>query len=241
MAVSGTNTFNLTRNSMIKTILRNIGAVEPGETPNADDIANCSEALNIMIKAIAKKGLVLWVTNEIVLPLVADTAAYELGPTATSPPGLVMSKPLKILQEGSFIRNSSNIDTTLLQISRQEYDTQGSKTSSGTPNQFYYDVGLVNGTLYLLNVPTDATASLHLQIQRQFYDIVGSSDDFDFPSEWFQWLKWAGSAELGAEYSVSERMLAYYEGKAAKFEEECFGFSVEEASLMFTVNTQGRR
>jgi hypothetical protein len=226
---------------MIKTILRNIGALGSGETPSTEDYTNCSEALNILIKSWAKKGLVLWVTQEVSLPLVVGNASYQIGPSATGTGALVMSKPLKILQEGSFIRDSSGNDATLLQISRQEYDVQGSKSAAGTPNQFYYDVGLVNGTLYLLNVPNDATKVVHLQIQRQFYDMTSSSDNFDFPQEWFQALKWGGSAELAAEYGVSEKMIPYFEGKAKMFEEECFGFSVEEASTMFTVDTRGGR
>ena len=312
MAVSGVTTFTVTRDSMIKTIMRNLQALDPTATPTAEDTTSISEALNILIKAVAKKGCALWVTQEVVMATVPGVGAYPIGPTAgyvadvvvvgggtgytagtwiavggttgtvasgtytvtggvvtamkvlvggdsyTADPtsytlsgagvgatfnadvaGLTMPRPLKILQNGSFIRNSDGSDTSLLQISRQEYDDQGNKDSQGVPNQFYYDPQLVNGVVYLLNVPTDNTAAIHFQIQRQFYDMVSGTDNFDFPQEWFQWLKWAGTAELALEYSVSEKLLGLIEQKAQKFEDECFGFSVEEASLYFTVDNRG--
>jgi hypothetical protein len=314
MAVSGVTTFTVTRDSMVKTIMRNLQALDPSVEPTSNDTTNISEALNILIKAVAKKGCALWVTQEITIPMCPGVGAYPVGPTAgyvadivvvsggtgytagtwaavggtlgtvasgtytvssgavlamtvlvpgdsyTADPtsytlsgagigfvgnadiaGYTGSRPLKVLQSGSFIRNSWGNDSTLLQISRQEYDIMGSKSAAGTPNQFYYDVGLVNGTIYLLNVPLDNTSSIHFQIQRQFYDMVSGTDNFDFPQEWFQWLKWAGTAELSLEYAVSDKLLTLIEGKAAKFEDECFGFSVEEASTYFTVDTRGGR
>lgn len=150
-------------------------------------------------------------------------------------------KPLKILQEGTFIRSAAGYDTTLLQISRQEYNQQGNKSSPGIPNQFYYDIGVDSGMLYLLNVPIDATQMLYLQTQRPFFDMVAETDDFDFPSEWFQALKWGGCAELAAEYGVPLQMISYYEQKASMLLEECFAFSVEEASTMFTADMRGGR
>jgi hypothetical protein len=314
MAVSGVTTFTVTRDSMIKTIMRNIGALGAGETLTTEDYFNCSEALNIIIKSAAKKGCALWVTQEIVMPLVAGVGSYPLGPTAgyvqavavtaggtgytagtwaavggtlgtvasgtytvlggavqaftvlvpgdsytTTPTsytlsgaglnavfgpvvvGLTISKPLKILQNGSFLRDRWGSDSSLLQISRQEYDDMGAKGSLGVPNQFYYDVQLGNGVIYLLNVPIDNLSTIRFQIQRQFFDVVSGTDNFDFPQEWFQWLKWSGSAELAAEYGISEKLIPYFEQKAGKYEEECFSFSVEEASMYFTVDNRGGR
>jgi hypothetical protein len=238
MAVTGTSTFTVTRDDVIKAALRNLGALGSGETPSTEDYTNCSQALNIMIKSWAKKGLPLWVTQEITIPMVSGTGSYQLGPTATGTGAVVMARPLKFL-DGTFIRDTDGNDTTLLQIARKDYDTLGTKSAAGRPNQFYYDTQLTNGVLYLMNVPNNSTDVIHGQIQRQFFDMTSSGDSFDFPQEWFQALKWGLSDELSAEYAVDAQMIPYYNAKARQFEEECFGFSVEEASVMFTVDNRG--
>lgn len=309
MAVSGTNTFTVTRNDVISATLRLLGVIGVGETPLTEDYTNCSQALNIMIKAWAKKGLPLWVTEYLEIPMVEGAVPYPLGPTAayvysvtstggtgytagtwtatngttgtnasgtytvsagvpdeftilvagdsyTAAPttftlsgagsgavitstivGVTMPRPLRIME--AFIRNSQNSDTTLLTISRQEYNILGNKGTTGIPNQYYYDDQLVNGNLYVYNVPQDSTRTIHATIQRMFYDMTTGTDNFDFPQEWFQALKWGLAAELLAEYGVSLQMIPYYEQKAQEYIEACFDWSQEEASIYFTYNYAG--
>jgi len=81
MAVSGTNNFSVTRNEVIAATLRLLQVTGIGETPQTEDYTNCSQALNIMIKSWAKKGLPLWVTEELVVPMVGGINPYPLGPT----------------------------------------------------------------------------------------------------------------------------------------------------------------
>ena len=151
--------------------------------------------------------------------------------------GVTMPKPLRIVE--AFIRNDIDNDTTLLQVSRQEYDILGNKFSTGIPNQFYYNRQLVNGELYVYNVPSDSTRTIYATVQRQFEDMTASTDNFDFPQEWFQALKWGLAAELLAEYGVSLQMIPYYEQKAEQYIAECFDWSQEEASIKFTFDTRG--
>jgi hypothetical protein len=145
-----------------------------------------------------------------------------------------MSKPLRVIS--AFIRNASGYDTTLQVLSRQEYNDQGLKTQSGSPNQCYYDIQEPNANFKVLNAPTDALSTIHAQVQRQFYDMTSSSDNFDFPQEWFQALKWNLANELAVEYGVDANLIPYFEGKAKQFLDECFDWSVEESSIYFTVD-----
>jgi hypothetical protein len=309
MAVSGINTFTVTRNEVIAATLRLLGVIGIGETPNTEDYSNCSQALNIMIKAWAKKGLPLWVTEYLQIPMVDGANPYPLGPTAgyvysvtstggtgytagtwtavggttgtaasgtytvssgapdeftilvpgtaytTEPTSFTLSgagsgatitgvivgvtnpRPLRIME--AFIRNPEGQDTTLLPISRQEYDILGVKTTSGIPNQYYYDDQLVNGNFYVYNVPSADGYTVYATIQRMFFDMTTGSDNFDFPQEWFQALKWGLAAELLAEYGISLQMIPYYEGKAEKYITDCFDWSQEEASIYFQVNYAG--
>jgi len=227
MALSSTNTFTLTRDNVIDAALRTLGVIGLGETPTTEDYTNCSQALNIMIKSWAKKGFPLFVNSTESVNLVDGTSSYTL-----------TNRPVRVF--GGRIRNTSNIDTELLLISSQEYDILGNKTTEGVPNQIYYD-NTLTGTLFVYPVPdaTSADYTIYVDVQRMFYDMSASSNNFDFPSEWFQALKWGLVAEIAVEYGIDIQLLPYYETKAQSYIDETFNFSVEEPSVFFTVETRG--
>lgn len=308
MAVSGTNTFTVTRNDIIDAALRTLGVIAIGETPTSEDYTNCSQALNIMIKSWAKKGFPLWTFETLEVPMVPGVLEYPIGPSAgyvysvtitdggtgytsatvgftggggtgaaatatvtdgavsaitvtvpgnayTSAPtvsitgdgtgatatativGLTMSKPVRAFS--AFLRNPQDYDISLIQISKQEYDMLGYKFNESTPNQFYYDNQLANGKLLVYNLPSEEGYTIHLLTQRMFYDMSGATNDFDFPQEWFQALKWGLAAEIAAEYQVPIDEIPYYEQKAQAYIEESFDFSVEEAAVYFKVDYSG--
>ena len=81
MAVSGSYDFTRTETQLIQSSLRAIGALAKAETPDDEDYAICSEALNILIKAWQTKGIGLWLNQECTLYLQADTIEYSLGPS----------------------------------------------------------------------------------------------------------------------------------------------------------------
>jgi len=82
MATSGVNNFQVTRDDVIAAALRGLGFLPAGVSPTTDDLTNCSQALNIMIKSWAKKGLPLWVVDDITLTMVDGVSKYPVGPTA---------------------------------------------------------------------------------------------------------------------------------------------------------------
>lgn len=155
----------------------------------------------------------------------------------TSVVGVTCPRPLRIVD--AYIRDTSSNDTPMILISRQEYDILGDKSSQGVPNQFYYDDQLTTGQLYVYNVPAQNGYVMYAQIQRMFFDMTTGTNNFDFPQEWFQALKWGLACEILAEYGVSLQMIPYFEQKATMYIEECFNWSQEEAGVFFTPNSQG--
>jgi len=236
MAVTGTNIFTVTRDDIIKAALRVCKVIGIGETPQTEDYLNCSQALNIMIKSWSNNNKPLWVFQDIILPTVTDVGSYELGPTA-GVNGLVMSRPLDIPR--AFIRDSAGQDSILTPISMTEYHDFGLKTAQGTPNQYYYDRQEPNGIIHFLNVPTDASSSVHLKVVRQFYDMTTGTDNFDFPEEFFLALKWGLADEIALEYDVSAQDRQEIGMKASAYITDAFDGSEESVSVYFTVNTQG--
>jgi hypothetical protein len=309
MAVSGTNTFSVTRDQVIEASLRLLGVIGVGETPIQEDYTNCSQALNIMIKSWAKKGWPLWVVQQLEIPMQTGITAYPIGLTAgyissvtitdggtgyaasgtvtftggggtgatgtytstdgvidaititnggsayTSAPtvsfsgagsgatgtaivvGLTTNKPVRAFS--GFVRDANDNDTVLQFISKEEYDSLGDKSSQGVPNQIYYDNQLANAVMYVYTVPSSTDYTVFLDVQRMFYDMSTSTDDFDFPQEWFQAIKWGLAAELAIEYGVEAEKIAAIEQKAMMYVQECFDFSVEEASVYFQLDMRG--
>lgn len=82
-ATSGTAVFNFNRNQIIITALRKIGAFQAGETPDAQTIQDCSDALNILVKALNATGLHIWTETEAILFLQPGQFQYTLGSGST--------------------------------------------------------------------------------------------------------------------------------------------------------------
>lgn len=148
--------------------------------------------------------------------------------------GLTIPRPLRIID--AFIRNPQNFDTELDIISQQEYDIYGDKFSEGIPNQIYYDNQLINGQMYVINVPVEDGYTVFATTQRMFEDMSAADDDFDFPQEWFQALKWGLASELAEEYGIAENKLMRIGMKAEQYVMECFDWSQEEAGVYFTLD-----
>jgi len=183
------------------------------------------------------------------ITLTAGGSSYtQVGPTLSAAGGsglvavanVVGLTTLKPVQDfTAFLRyTQTQKDISLLDISQQEYDMLGIKTTSGVPNQFYYSNNLVIPQLYVYPVPAQTGYVLYLRAQYMFEDMTAASDNFYFPTEAYQALKWGLTAEVAAEYGVPQEMLAYYDGKAQQYMEDVFNFSVEEPSVYFSVDSQ---
>ena len=151
--------------------------------------------------------------------------------------GVTTTRPLRVME--AFIRtDSTSVDTPLIVISLSEYNMLGNKTSSGTPNQLKFMPTLGNATVDLYLVPDGNVQTAYLTVQRPIYDMVSSSDTFDLPQEWYRAVKWGLADELALEYGASPETIQIVAQKAAVFLEECFDWSVEDASVYFTVNNR---
>lgn len=311
MATSGTTIFTMSRDQIIQAALRGLHVYGPTDTIPSADITYCAEALNIVIKALASKGTLIWTINKLVVPTVAGVSAYPIGTTAgylysttitnagslgaagtyaltitggggtgatgtytiaangtlstiaitnggnsfTSNPvlsfplggisgatatstivGLTTNRPMRI--NNAFIRDSYGNDQELKITARYDYDQLGQKSSSGKPNQLFYDPQLNNGIITLYNVPSDNLSFVHLIIKRQIQDFNSSTDNPDFPQEFYQALKWILMDEVALEYEASPTTLKVVQMKSAQYKEELVSFEEEDASITFSPSQQ---
>ena len=231
MSTSNSTNFSVTRDDIIKRALRLIGVVAQGETPTTDQVTEASFALNLLVKAWQADGMPLWALKSYNIPLTAGVSSYRIGIGQT----IDIPKPLKVIQ--SYNHNTvSNVDIPIRLLTKDEYNLLGNKTSAGNPIQIYYDPQRDYGDLYVYPVPSSVEATsnvITLFYQRPFEDFDASTDEPDFPQEWFDALCYGLACRLAPEYGVqpTDRKMLIEETKQIK--QDALNFGLEEGSLYF--------
>lgn len=144
MATSGSRDFIATRNSIIKTALRKIGAVPQGNEPTAEQMNEAAEALNILVLSLQTRKIYLWTVEDEFLSLVSGTYSYSLSN--------------EILDVDNLFFRRDGSDFLLEPITREEYKKLQNKEQSGDPTKYYLDRQLANPVLYLWPVPNNTTS-----------------------------------------------------------------------------------
>ena len=223
MATSGSSDFTITRDQIIKGALRICRAYTIGESaPEAEQMTNASEALNLILKSLSTEGMLLWTQTEGELYLAKGQSAYAVGPSTTS--DLQIPRPTRVLS--ARINDGSN-DIYIHPICRNEYFDLTDKDTQGRPTQMYYDRQLTDGVIYLWPTPNDSSETLKFTYERVIEDFDTSSDTPDFPPEWFRALKWMLAAEIAVEYGIKIDRLSYLEQKAAILKKDVIDSEVE--------------
>lgn len=238
MARSGSYDFTLTRDELIKAAFRLIGVGHRGESVPADEMNDAAQALNIMLKAWQADGLQLWKRSEASITLSAGTSTYTLGPTGS----IVMQRPLRILE--AVRRDSSGIDVPLNKLSKNEYYNLSNKSSQGTPVSYHYDPQLDNGKLVLWQVPTAADAAeytVEIVYHLPFEDVDAATDNFDYPVEWLEAVKFGLALRLAPEYGVDMPAQYRLQKQFDDIYEKALSWDVENTSIYFQPDWQGQR
>lgn len=101
-------------------------------------------------------------------------------------------------------RDSSNYDTPLNELARNDYFNLAQKTVIGQPTQFYYDKQLSSGIFYLYQAPNDATNTIKFTFQKMFFDFNTGNDNPDFPIEWAETLAFGLASRLCYDFSIDK-------------------------------------
>ena len=101
-------------------------------------------------------------------------------------------------------RDSSNYDTPLNELARNDYFNLAQKTVIGQPTQFYYDKQLSSGTIYLYQAPNDASNTIKFTFQKMFFDLNTGNDNPDFPIEWAETLAFGLASRLSYDFSIDK-------------------------------------
>jgi len=217
MAVSGSTDFSVNRDQLIKDSLELIGAKAPDESITNSELQSASRALNMMLKTWQTDGLQLWQRRSTSITLIASTASYAMGPSET----VAVGRPLKILHVTRKDSSSPANEVDLFRLTQAEYQEQTPKLSTGVPVSFYYDPQLTSGNLYIWPAPSSTEVSeytLEVLYQKPLDDMDTATDDFEFPQEWFETIKYGLAIRLAPIYGlpIEERRQLYFEFRPLK-------------------------
>jgi hypothetical protein len=154
MSTSGSKDFELDVADYIEEAFERCGL----EVRTGYDLKTAKRSLNLMLADWANRGLNQWTIKQRSLTLVANDGEYDL---ATD-----------VIDVLSVVVRVSGTDYSLERLSRDEYLTIPTKTTSGRPNQFFLDRQLTPN-LKVWPVPDSSTT------YTIYYDALTRMDDAD--------------------------------------------------------------
>lgn len=142
-----------------------------------------------------------------------------------------IERPVRILSMRR--RTSGGIETPVTLISREEYFDQSNKASDGKVVMAHYSPQMDNGTLYVWPTTDTVTDQLRFTFERVIEDVDSGTDEFDFPVEWLETLKYGLALRLAHKYGKMER-IQYLKPEAEQKERELLNFDVEGTSVFIS-------
>jgi hypothetical protein len=217
---------------IINDAMHDAGYLEEGQEPNSEQLATYFRRLNDIINLWQTQGLKLFLQEELVVPLVAGTAMYSLGPTGT----IVMPKPSRVLQAN--VVSPSGIQRPLVAMSWNDWMTLSNRTQQGTISSYFVDKQVDMLKVHFWNVPDagEALNSVHLLIQRQINNAINLQEGMDFPQEWRIALRWGLADDIctGQPQAIMERCAA----RANAFREALEDWDVEDVATSFAPDSR---
>ena len=154
MSTSGSKDFELDVADYIEEAFERCGL----EVRTGYDLKTAKRSLNLLLADWANRGLNQWTIKQRSLTLVANDGEYDLS--------------TDVIDVLSVVVRVSGTDYSLERLSRDEYLTIPTKTTTGRPNQFFLDRQLTPN-LKLWPVPDSSTT------YTVYYDALTRMDDAD--------------------------------------------------------------
>lgn len=157
------------------------------------------------------------------------TGASAINRSVFSIPEL-LPRPVRLLQlRRDKVGSTDEIEAN--QWSREEYFAQPNKSSQGTINNWYYSPQLVDGRIYVWQTANDVDQIARFTYERPIDVTLLTSDNPDFPSEWFRTLKYNLAVDMAPEYRIPQDRLDRLRLEASIMLENSLGFDFEADSM----------
>ena len=144
---------------LIVAALQDLGVLQAGETPTAEDAELARNALNRLLDAWGAEGLMLHATSRTVWTITANDGSYTVGAGADVDTGAGVGRPVTV-QHVNIIDTSANPDQEipLRPLTEDAYAAIPQKAlTSNWPTHWYYNPTAAFATLILHPTPTATT------------------------------------------------------------------------------------
>tara|TARA_R110001599_G_scaffold173340_2_gene365171 strand:- start:21681 stop:22430 length:750 start_codon:yes stop_codon:yes gene_type:complete len=172
---------------IIRSSMRKIGVLSPGEPLPANEGDDALETFTQMVDAWTNETLLIPVVNAVTFGLLAGQSEYTIGiypepvPVPLPVNHIETARPERIL--GAFIRDGSGTDYVQELFDVKTYNRISRKTSSARPSRIYNRKGWPLNTLIFDSMPF-ADETLHLEVVQPLAGILptaGLTDVINLP------------------------------------------------------------
>jgi hypothetical protein len=158
----------VTATILIRRALQLLGAIDPGETPNASEMEDARLALNALLDSWSTERLNIYTIGAALYPLVTTQAAYTIG-SATGGSGgdLVAVRPIKIDRANAVLTDAA---TKLIRLPLEIIDAKrwaeirSRAATASVPELLYYDHAVPQATISVYPTPTFTGTAPQLEL-----------------------------------------------------------------------------
>lgn len=164
---------------IVKSAMKEIGALAAGETPSNDDQADVLQKLQRLIDSMNARLPMVYNVNFSTFTLLANNSPAAIGPGGDFD---VNQRPVDIDTIGLLLVNSDMpVQILLNKRDQQWWAAQTIKSLTSTlPTDFYYSPDWPLGQIYFWPVPT-STHDVQLQFRTVLTEYSGIDQDFSLP------------------------------------------------------------
>jgi hypothetical protein len=178
---------------LITAALVTVKALAVGETAGPDMTTDALDKFNDVLEALSIQNLAVYSTADTVVPLLANQAAYILGPAG------VGQRPVSMDAIDSARTTFAGVDFPLEIVPKTQYDALAVKQTPGMPTWAALDDDYPNATLLLFPVPYQAGV-LTLSQKQQFTAASALTDTFAMPPGYRRLIRLMLAWELRTDY-----------------------------------------
>ena len=169
MALSGSTDFELAVDDYIEEAFERCGL----ETRTGYDLKTAKRSLNLMLAEWANRSLNQWTIVQRTQALTADDSEYSLG-----------TDVIDIL---SVVVRRSSTDYSMTRISRDDYLSIATKTTTGRPSQYFLD-RQITPNLKIWPAPENSTDVLHYDALTRINDADSMQNTLEVPFRFYPCL-----------------------------------------------------
>ena len=234
MATSGTTTYSTTRDDIIKRALRLVGGIGQGETPTAAQTSEAATALNMLVKHLANRGVLLWSRKEISITPVAGQEAYEIGPGKT----INQDRPLKVYNIDRY-NATTGITVGLIPLSQADFSSVNVSNISSTPSQYWVEPLRDSTKIHFYPFPNTTFAAnevFRIYYQSPLSEFSSGASNPDIPLELYDLLSFGLAERLSFEYGVERFLRKEIKDQFNMLLETSLTYVNEDDSIFFQVD-----